>query len=97
MSREPADKNVCATMRSFMKSQFIPLLRNEVTKATRRKLSWFGIFMVGLACVIVYFIAGQLSNAATANAWGYVGFSMQIVFTTLARYLSSRCGQVGGR
>jgi len=64
-------------------SQFIPLLRNEVTKAARRKLSWFGIFMVGLACVIVYFIAGELSSAATANAWGYVGFSMQIVFTDI--------------
>ena len=66
-----------------MTSQFIPLLRNEVAKAVRRKLSWFGFFMVGLACVIVYFIAGQLSNAATANAWGYVGFSMQIVFTDI--------------
>ena len=66
-----------------MKSQFIPLLRNEVTKATRRKLSWFGIFMVGLLCAIIYFIAGQLSNTATANAWGYVGFSMQLVFTDL--------------
>ena len=64
-------------------SQFVPLLRNEVAKAARRKLSWFGIFAVGLACVIVYFIAGQLSNAATANAWGYVGFSMQIVFTDI--------------
>jgi len=64
-------------------SQFIPLLRNEVTKAARRKLSWFGVFMVGLACVIVHFIAGQLSDAATANAWGYVGFSMQMVFTDI--------------
>jgi ABC-2 type transport system permease protein len=64
-------------------SQFIPLLRNEVTKAARRKLSWFGVFMVGLACVIVHFIAGQLSDAATANAWGYVAFSMQMVFTDI--------------
>jgi ABC-2 type transport system permease protein len=66
-----------------MTSQFIPLLRNEVTKTVRRKLSWFGLFAMGLGCAIVYFIAGQLSNAATANAWGYVGFSMQIVFTDL--------------
>jgi ABC-type transport system involved in multi-copper enzyme maturation permease subunit len=66
-----------------MTSQFIPLLRNEVTKAVRRKLSWFGLLAMGLGCGIVYFIAGQLSNAATANAWGYVGFSMQIVFTDL--------------
>lgn len=64
-------------------SQFIPLLRNEVTKAGRRKLSWFGVFMVGLLSVIIYFIGGQLSNAAMANAWGYVGFSMQMVFTDI--------------
>ena len=66
-----------------MTSQFVPLLRNEVAKAARRKLPYFGIFAVGLLCVIVYFIAGQLSNTATANAWGYVGFSMQLVFTDL--------------
>ena len=66
-----------------MTSQFIPLLRNEVVKAVRRKLSWFGIFMMGLLCTIIYLIAGQLSNTATANAWGYVGFSMQLVFTDL--------------
>jgi ABC-2 type transport system permease protein len=66
-----------------MKSQIIPLLRNEVAKAARRKLSWFGIFMVGLLCAIIYFIGGQLSGAATANAWGYVAFSMQMVFTDI--------------
>jgi len=64
-------------------SQFVKLLRNEVTKAARRKLPYFSIFAVGLLCVIIYFIAGQLSNTATANAWGYVGFSMQLVFTDL--------------
>jgi ABC-2 type transport system permease protein len=66
-----------------MTSQFIPLLRNEVTKAGHRKLSWFGVFMVGLLCAIIYFIGGQLSDAATANAWGYVAFSMQMVFTDI--------------
>jgi len=64
-------------------NQFVPLLRNEVVKAVRRKLPYFGIFAVGLLCVIIYFIAGQLSNTATANAWGYVSFSMQLVFTDL--------------
>lgn len=64
-----------------MPSQFMPLLRNEIAKAARRKLSWFGIFALGLECMIVYFLGGQFSNAATTNAWGYVGFSMQIVFT----------------
>ncbi len=31
----------------------------------------------------MYCIAGALSSAATANAWGYVAFSMQLVFTDL--------------
>ena len=59
------------------------LLHNEWTKAVRRKLPFFGFFAVGLVCVIVYFVGGQLNSAASANAWGYVGFSMQLVFTDI--------------
>jgi ABC-2 type transport system permease protein len=66
-----------------MNSQFLPLLRNEVAKAARRKVPYFGVFVIGLLCVIIYFVAGSLSSAATANAWGYVVFSMQLVFTDL--------------
>jgi len=62
-----------------MPSQFLPLLQNEVAKAARRKLPYFGIFTVAVGCVIIYFIAGQVTNMAAANAWGYVGFSMQLV------------------
>lgn len=66
-----------------MSSQFLPLLRNEVAKAVRRKVPYFGIFLVGLLCVIIYFIAGSLNSTATANAWGYVVFSMQLVFADI--------------
>jgi ABC-2 type transport system permease protein len=66
-----------------MSSQFLPLLQNEVAKAVRRKVPYFGILLVGLLCVIIYFVAGTLNNAATANAWGYVAFSMQLVFTDM--------------
>ncbi len=66
-----------------MTSQFIPLLRNEVTKAARRKLSYFGVFAVGLVGMIIYLIAGQINNTATANGWAYVGFSMQMLFTDI--------------
>jgi len=66
-----------------MNSQFVPLLRNEVAKAVRRKLPYFGILAVGLLCVIIYFVVGELSHTATANAWGYVGFSMQLVFSDI--------------
>ncbi len=70
-----------------MRNQFLPLLRNEITKAARRKLPYFGIVCVGLLCVAVYFAAGRLRDAAAANAWGYVAFSMQLVFTDLGPIL----------
>ena len=66
-----------------MHSQLLPLLRNEITKALRRKLPYFGLFAVGLACVVTYFIGGRLSGAASANGWGYVAFSMQLVFADI--------------
>jgi ABC-type transport system involved in multi-copper enzyme maturation permease subunit len=62
-----------------MTGHFVSLLLNEVAKAARRKLPYFGIFAVGLASSIIFFVAGQISNVATANAWGYVGFSMQLI------------------
>ena len=66
-----------------MHSQFLPLLRNEITKALRRKLPYFGIVAIALVCLLAYFVAGRLSNAASANAWGYLAFSMQLVFTDI--------------
>jgi ABC-type transport system involved in multi-copper enzyme maturation permease subunit len=66
-----------------MNSQFLPLLRNEIAKAARRKLPYFFLLLVGLLCGIIYLIAGSLSSAATANGWGYVAFSMQLVFADL--------------
>jgi ABC-type transport system involved in multi-copper enzyme maturation permease subunit len=66
-----------------MHSQFLPLLRNEIAKALRRKLPYFGIFAVGLLCLVIYFAAGRLSSAASANAWGYLALSMQLAFTDL--------------
>jgi len=64
-------------------SHFLTLLRNEITKVRRHILPYFGFIAVGLVCVIIYFVAGQLSDSATTNAWGYVGFSMQMVFTDI--------------
>lgn len=66
-----------------MTSQLLLLLRNEITKAARRKLPYFGFAAVALVCVVTYFVAGQLSSAASANAWGYLAFSMQLVFTDI--------------
>ena len=65
-----------------MRSQLWPLLRNELIKATRRKLPWFGFFGVGLLCLIIHAMAGQLVGP-TANGWAYVAFSMQLVFSDI--------------
>src|SRR5258705_9006441 len=64
-------------------TQIFPLLRNELTKAAQRKLPYFGFLAVGLVCLVTYFVAGQLSSAATANGWGYLSFSMQILFSDI--------------
>jgi ABC-type transport system involved in multi-copper enzyme maturation permease subunit len=66
-----------------MFDQLFPLLANEIAKAARRRLPYFGVVGIGLLCVAIYFAAGRLSSASTANAWGYVAFSMQLVFTDL--------------
>ncbi len=66
-----------------MRSQLLPLLRNEATKSVRRKLPYFYLCAVGLVCLLAYFMGGQLSGAASANAWGSVAFSMQLVYTDI--------------
>jgi ABC-type transport system involved in multi-copper enzyme maturation permease subunit len=66
-----------------MRSQFLPLLRNEITKAVHRRLPYFGIFCVGLLCLVIYVAGGRLNNSSTANGWAYLAFSMQLVFTDL--------------
>jgi len=66
-----------------MHSQFLPLLRNEITKAARRRLPYFSFFCIGLLCAAIYLAAGRLNNDATSNGWGYLAFSMQLVFTDL--------------
>lgn len=66
-----------------MRNQLLPLLQNEISKAVRRKLPFFGIVITWLVCVLVRFIASELSNAAVTNAWGYTAFSMQLVFTDI--------------
>lgn len=66
-----------------MNSQFVPLLRNEITKAARRRFSYFSFFCVGLLCLAIFLAAGRLSSGSAENAWGYLAFSMQLVFTDL--------------
>lgn len=65
-----------------MPSEMARLLRNEVAKAMRRKLPWFGFFGAALLCWIIHAMSGQIA-ATYVNAWGYVGFSMQLVFSDI--------------
>ena len=66
-----------------MRNQCAPLLRNEISKALRRKLPYFGLFAVVVLSLVIYVAADQLSPAASANAWGYVALSMQLVFNDI--------------
>jgi len=58
----------------------LPLLHNEITKVTRTKLPYFGLFGASLVCLLVFAVAGEVGSGETFNAWGYVGLSMQSVF-----------------
>jgi ABC-type transport system involved in multi-copper enzyme maturation permease subunit len=66
-----------------MLSQVPALLRNEIAKAVRCKLPYFGLFGAALICVLTYVVADDLGTGDAANAWGYVTLSMQIVFTDI--------------
>lgn len=66
-----------------MTNQFLPLLRNEITKAARRKLPYFGFLMGGLVCLLTFAIARETGGRNAANAWAYVALSMQLVFTDI--------------
>ncbi len=63
--------------------QFLPLLRNELAKTARRKLPYFGIFIITLLSLVVYVAAERLTTATGSNAWGYAALSMQLLFTDL--------------
>lgn len=66
-----------------MRSPLLPLLHNEITKAARRKLPYFGIFALALLAVLIYFVSGHLPNTTGSNGWGYVAFSMQCLFADI--------------
>ena len=66
-----------------MFSRVPALLRNEIAKAVRCKLPYFGLFGAALICVLTFVVIGGSNMAETNNAWGYVTLSMQLVFTDI--------------
>jgi ABC-type transport system involved in multi-copper enzyme maturation permease subunit len=61
----------------------IPLLHNEIAKAIRTKLPYFGLFAVSLVCLLAFVVTKETSSAENLNAWGYLSLSMQLVFTDI--------------
>lgn len=61
----------------------VPLLRNEIAKAVRMKLPYFGFLAIALVCVLAFLITDEVTDSGYLNAWGYVSLSMQLVFTDI--------------
>jgi ABC-type transport system involved in multi-copper enzyme maturation permease subunit len=66
-----------------MSSPFFRVLENEVAKAVRSKIAWFGIGACATLCAIVFTVAGQVRPGTATNAWGYMTLSLQLVFTDI--------------
>ena len=56
------------------------LIHNEISKAVRNKLPYFGLFAAALISLITYVVV-QHESTSVINGWGYVGLSMMLVFT----------------
>lgn len=66
-----------------MSNMIIPLLRNEVAKATRTKLPYFGFLVISILCILIFIVTGASLDGDSLNAWGYTCLSMQLVFTDI--------------
>lgn len=66
-----------------MSNMIIPLLRNEIAKAMRMKLPYFGFIVISILCILIFVVTGQMMDGETLNAWGYTSLSMQLVFTDI--------------
>ncbi len=66
-----------------MSNMIIPLLRNEIAKAIRTKLPYFGFLVISILCVLIFVVTGASLDGETLNAWGYTSLSMQLVFTDI--------------
>ena len=65
-----------------MPNMVLPLLRNEITKTSRTRLPYFGLFAALMVCFLAYVVTGEITGQES-NAWGYVSLSMQLVFTDI--------------
>ena len=66
-----------------MPSMICTLLRNEIVKATRTKLPYFGLIATLTMCTIAFLGTQRQNETDIGNAWGFVALSMQIAFTDI--------------
>ena len=66
-----------------MGNMVIPLLHNEIAKAARTKLPYFGFLVISILCILIFIVTGSALDGETLNAWGYTSLSMQLVFTDI--------------
>jgi ABC-type transport system involved in multi-copper enzyme maturation permease subunit len=66
-----------------MNNMVIPLLHNEIAKAARTKLPYFGLMVTSVLCFLIFVVTGAVLDGETLNAWGYTSLSMQLVFTDI--------------
>lgn len=61
------------------------LLRNEIAKLARRKITYFGVLAVVLVCLMILgFTRGAAGENREVNGWGFVGLAVQACFTDVA-------------
>lgn len=59
------------------------LVRNEIAKAVRMRLPYFGVACTAVVSLLLFFAIGEVGQGDVTNGWGYVSLSMQLVFTDI--------------
>ena len=66
-----------------MPNMVAPLLHNEIAKAARTKLPYFGFAVTSLLSFLIFIVTEESADAENLNAWGYLSLSMQLIFTDI--------------
>ncbi len=59
------------------------LLRNEIAKAVRMRLPYFGLACSAILGLLIFIAISEVGQGDVANGWGYVCISMQLIFTDI--------------